>query len=90
MDAAGVERFALLGISQGCSVSIAYAVRHPERVSQLVLYGGFAQGINRRAAPESQKEAFAAMLTLTRLGWGQVVLERNGLVCSSGATASAG
>ncbi len=71
VDAAGVERFALLGISQGCSVSIAYAVRHPERVSQLVLYGGFAQGINRRAAPESQKEAFAAMLTLTRLGWGQ-------------------
>jgi pimeloyl-ACP methyl ester carboxylesterase len=38
VDAAGVDRFALLGISQGCSVSIAYAVRHPERVTRLVLF----------------------------------------------------
>ena len=42
VDAAGLTTFPLLGISQGCAVSIAYAVRHPERVSQLVLYGGFA------------------------------------------------
>jgi pimeloyl-ACP methyl ester carboxylesterase len=40
VDAAGLEKFALLGISQGCAISIAYAVRHPERVSRLVLYGG--------------------------------------------------
>ena len=39
VDAAGAERFALLGISQGCAISVAYAVRHPERVSHLVLYG---------------------------------------------------
>ena len=44
VDAAGVQRFALLGISQGCAVSIAYATRHPERVSHLVLYGGYAVG----------------------------------------------
>ena len=34
VDAAGLERFALFGISQGCAVSIAYAVRHPERVTR--------------------------------------------------------
>jgi pimeloyl-ACP methyl ester carboxylesterase len=39
-----VERFPLLGISQGSAVSVAYAARHPERVSHLVLYGGFALG----------------------------------------------
>jgi class 3 adenylate cyclase/pimeloyl-ACP methyl ester carboxylesterase len=71
VDAANIERFALLGISQGCSVSIAYAVRHPERVSHLVLYGGFAVGSKKRARTEAEKEAGEAMLTLMRLGWGQ-------------------
>jgi class 3 adenylate cyclase/pimeloyl-ACP methyl ester carboxylesterase len=71
VDAAGIERFALLGISQGCAVSIAYAVRHPERVSHLVLLGGFAVGWKKRARTEADKEAAEAMLTLMRLGWGQ-------------------
>jgi class 3 adenylate cyclase/pimeloyl-ACP methyl ester carboxylesterase len=70
-DAAGVERFALFGISQGCAVSIAYAVRHPARVSHLVLYGGFAQGWRARARTDAEREQGAAMLTLMRLGWGQ-------------------
>jgi class 3 adenylate cyclase/pimeloyl-ACP methyl ester carboxylesterase len=71
VDAAGIERFALLGVSQGCSVSIAYAVRHPERVSHLVLLGGYAVGWKKRARTEAEKEAGEAMLTLVRLGWGQ-------------------
>jgi class 3 adenylate cyclase/pimeloyl-ACP methyl ester carboxylesterase len=71
VDAAGIERFALLGISQGCAVSIAYAVRHPERVSHLVLHGGFAVGWKKRARTAAEKEAGEAMLTLMRLGWGQ-------------------
>jgi class 3 adenylate cyclase/pimeloyl-ACP methyl ester carboxylesterase len=70
-SAAGFERFALLGISQGCAVSIAYAARHPERVSHLVLYGGYAQGWAKRARTEAEKQQAAAMLTLMRLGWGQ-------------------
>ena len=57
-----LERFALLGISQGCAVSIAYAVRHPERVSHLVLYGGYALGRSSRPRSESQKEEDAAWL----------------------------
>jgi class 3 adenylate cyclase/pimeloyl-ACP methyl ester carboxylesterase len=71
VDAAGIDRFALLGISQGCAVSIAYAVRHPERVSHLVLLGGYAVGWRKRARTETEKEAGEAMLTLMRIGWGQ-------------------
>jgi pimeloyl-ACP methyl ester carboxylesterase len=71
VDASGVERFALLGVSQGCAVSIAYAVRHPERVTHLALYGGFAVGSAKRARSAAEKEQKAAELTLMRLGWGQ-------------------
>jgi class 3 adenylate cyclase/pimeloyl-ACP methyl ester carboxylesterase len=68
VNAAGVERFPLLGISQGCAISVAFAVRHPERVSHLVLYGGFAVGGKKRAPGE--KDRRGAMTTLMRLGWG--------------------
>jgi len=71
VDAAGLTRFALFGISQGCAVSIAYAVRHPERVSRLILYGGYALGRYKRARSEAEKEEEAAMLTLMRVGWGK-------------------
>ncbi len=71
VDAAGIERFALLGISQGCAVSIAYAVRHPGRVSHLILYGGYALGSAKRARTAAEREQAAAMLTLMRHGWGQ-------------------
>ena len=68
VDAVRVERFPLIGISQGCAVAVSYAVRHPERVSHLVLYGGFALGGKRRAPQEKEKRN--AMTTLMRLGWG--------------------
>jgi class 3 adenylate cyclase/pimeloyl-ACP methyl ester carboxylesterase len=71
VDAAGLTRFALLGISQGCAVSIAYAVRHPERVSRLILYGGYAVGWSKRARSVAQKEEDDAVLTLMRVGWGK-------------------
>jgi len=70
VDATGLKRFALLGISQGCAVSIAYAVRHPERVSHLVLYGGYARGRRMRGSTEEIEKADAT-LTLMRFGWGQ-------------------
>ena len=69
VDAAGIDRFPLLGISQGCAVSIAYAVRHPERVSHLVLYGGFAQGRRMRGSQDEIEQA-QALVTLIRQGWG--------------------
>jgi pimeloyl-ACP methyl ester carboxylesterase/DNA-binding winged helix-turn-helix (wHTH) protein len=70
VEAAGLQRFALFGVSQGCAVSIAYAVRRPERVSRLVLYGGFARGRRKRGAPEGVAQS-EALLTLIRQGWGQ-------------------
>lgn len=70
VDALRLERFALLGISQGCAVSIAYAARHPERVTHLVLHGGYARGWNKQGSRE-QIDRHEALLTLTRSGWGQ-------------------
>ncbi|HJS40293.1 MAG TPA: alpha/beta fold hydrolase [Sphingomicrobium sp.] len=69
VDCAGLDRFDLLGISQGAAVAIAYAVRHPERVRRMVLYGGYSQGWGARGDPEeiARREA---MLTLTEVGWG--------------------
>jgi len=71
VEASGLQRFAMLGISQGCAYSIAYAVQHPERVSHLILYGGFALGRGKRARTAAQKEEAAALLTLMRMGWGK-------------------
>jgi len=68
VDAAGLERFALLGPSQGGAVAIEYALRHPERVSHLVLIGAFARGKLKRDA--SQTEDALAQLKLVELGWG--------------------
>ncbi len=69
VQAAGMERFALLGISQGGAVAISYAARHPERVSHLVLYGAFARGWMHQGSPE-EIERRNALITLVRLGWG--------------------
>ncbi|HSE98118.1 MAG TPA: alpha/beta fold hydrolase, partial [Blastocatellia bacterium] len=64
------EPFALLGISQGAAACIAYAVRYPERVSRLVLYGGYALGVARRGDPEKER-IYRAVIELARLGWGK-------------------
>jgi DNA-binding winged helix-turn-helix (wHTH) protein/pimeloyl-ACP methyl ester carboxylesterase len=70
VDTCGLHRFALLGISQGAPVSIAYAVRHPERVSRLLLCGGFAKGWHKRGDATDVARAEASV-TLIRQGWGQ-------------------
>jgi pimeloyl-ACP methyl ester carboxylesterase/DNA-binding winged helix-turn-helix (wHTH) protein len=69
VDAAGLDRFPLLGISRGGPIAIAYAVRHPERVTQLVLYGAFAEGSKHVGTPQ-ELEARRALESLMRLGWG--------------------
>jgi DNA-binding SARP family transcriptional activator/pimeloyl-ACP methyl ester carboxylesterase len=70
VDAAGLDRFPLLGISQGCAVAIGYAVRHPERVTRMVLHGGYAKGWRARGNP-SEIAKREAMQTLVLEGWGQ-------------------
>lgn len=69
VDALGLDRFPLLGISQGCAVSVEYAARHPERVSSLILIAGYATGW-RIGASEAEQARREAVLTLTRHGWG--------------------
>lgn len=68
VDAAQIERFALLGISQGGAIATAYAVRHPERVSHLVLYGAFPRGRLMRGA--LAVEEALVYYKLAELGWG--------------------
>jgi pimeloyl-ACP methyl ester carboxylesterase len=67
-----LERFALLGISQGGATAIQYAVAHPERVSHLILYGTYARGRLHRGGGDgsSSPETLAAMCTLILDGWG--------------------
>jgi pimeloyl-ACP methyl ester carboxylesterase/DNA-binding CsgD family transcriptional regulator len=69
--AAGVEEpFTLLGISSGAAVCVSYAARHPERVSRMILYGGYARGWAKRTDSESERQ-YRAMMELMRVGWGK-------------------
>ena len=70
-DASGAQQFALLGISQGASIAIAYAVRHPERVTHLVLHGGYARGRLVRSDTPQEREEVETMTKLAELGWGK-------------------
>jgi len=71
VDAAGLERFALLGLSGGGPTAVQYAVRNPERVSRLVLYGTYARGRYRRSAVEAEQSRL--FIDLIRVGWGGTV-----------------
>jgi len=71
VDAMHLERFPLLGVSQGAAVAIAYAVRHPERVSRLILAGSYARGRLVRATGELQRREAALDIELARVGWGR-------------------
>lgn len=71
VDAAGLERFPLLGVSQGAAVAVAFAVRHPERVERLVLYGSYALGRLARAESDHARLQAAVDVELARAGWGE-------------------
>ena len=65
VDAAGLERFTLLGVSQGAAIAVDYAAAHPERVTDLVLYGGFARGRKHRGQADEE----CALTSAIRAGW---------------------
>lgn len=69
IEAAGYERFALLGNSQGAAIAVEYAARHPERVTQLVLYGGYARGRLKRDPTPADVEDAELQVKLIELGW---------------------
>jgi pimeloyl-ACP methyl ester carboxylesterase len=71
IDAAGLDRLALLGVSQGGAVAAAYAARHPDRVSHLVLYGAFPLGRRKRGRSDQERLEAEVFLELLRSGWGR-------------------
>lgn len=68
VDAAELDRFALFGASQGAPIAIEYAVRHPERVSHLVILGGYARGWMKRGLPPERMAELEAQLKLVEAG----------------------
>jgi pimeloyl-ACP methyl ester carboxylesterase len=70
VDHAKLERFILLGLSQGGALAIEYASRHPDRVSHLIICGGFARGRLHRVESEKNKNALELECALIRQGWG--------------------
>jgi pimeloyl-ACP methyl ester carboxylesterase/DNA-binding CsgD family transcriptional regulator len=71
VDAAGVQRFPLFAMSQAGAVAVAYAARHPERVSRLILHGAYARGWLNRDLTAEQIEEERVMIGLMRIGWGR-------------------
>lgn len=71
VEALDLQQFPLLGVSQGGAVAVAYAAKHPERVTKLVLCGAYARGRAVRAVGEQEKRAAALDLDLARVGWGK-------------------
>jgi len=70
VDTLGLERFPLLGMSQGGPIAISYAARHPERVSAVIIYGTCARATWARATPERRRE-LRALGELIRVSWGR-------------------
>lgn len=71
VDALGLKRFPLFGMSQGGAVAIAYAARHPERVSHLIFAGAYARGSLRRGGTEVDHLEADTLVNLIRVGWGR-------------------
>jgi pimeloyl-ACP methyl ester carboxylesterase/DNA-binding CsgD family transcriptional regulator len=71
VDACGLERFALVGMSQGGPIAIAYAHKHPERVSHLVLYGTYLRGRPKWSGSSEPERESETLIRLIELGWGR-------------------
>jgi pimeloyl-ACP methyl ester carboxylesterase len=71
VEAQGLKKFPLFGMSQGGALAIAYAARHPERVSHLILFGAYGKGVLRRDITAQEREEAETLVKLIRLGWGR-------------------
>jgi len=71
VDAVGLRQFPLFAMSQGGTVAIAYTVRHPEKVSHLILYGAYARGWLNRDLTDEQRQEEKLLVDLMRVGWGK-------------------
>jgi pimeloyl-ACP methyl ester carboxylesterase/DNA-binding CsgD family transcriptional regulator len=71
VDSLGLERFALLGISQGGATAIRYASEHPGRVSHLILCGAYARGRLQRDLTEEDRAEAELLQDIVKVGWGK-------------------
>jgi pimeloyl-ACP methyl ester carboxylesterase/DNA-binding CsgD family transcriptional regulator len=71
VGAAGLQKFVLFGASQGAAIAIEYAARHPDRVSHLIIYGGYLRGVLKRDPGPKAIEEAQTMLKIVELGWGR-------------------
>jgi pimeloyl-ACP methyl ester carboxylesterase/DNA-binding CsgD family transcriptional regulator len=71
IDATGLDQVPLLCCSQGAVLGVAYAVKHPGRVSHLLIHGGYARGRAARASTKEERELAEMVLKMIELGWGQ-------------------
>jgi pimeloyl-ACP methyl ester carboxylesterase/DNA-binding CsgD family transcriptional regulator len=69
IEASGLQRFALMGMSGGSPIALAYAAQHPDRVTRLIVYGGRANGrLGDDPDRVAREEAYRALI---RAGWAQ-------------------
>ena len=68
VDANDLERFALLGVSQRAGPAMNYCVRHPDRVSHLIIYGGYSRGMRLRGGDAAMQADL--MTNLIKVAWG--------------------
>jgi pimeloyl-ACP methyl ester carboxylesterase len=71
VDAVGLDRFPLFAMSQAGAVAVAYAARHPQKVSRLILHGAYARGWLHRDLSEEKIEEEQLIIRLMRVGWGR-------------------
>lgn len=70
VDTLNLRRFPLIGMSQGGAVAISYALRHPDRVTQLILLGSYARGTMRRELTDKARLEAETLVNMIRVGWG--------------------
>lgn len=69
VDAAGIKQFGLVGMSQGGCIAVMYAARHPERITRLIVYGGYLMASGRKNLTPIEHEEKEVFKRLLRLAW---------------------
>jgi pimeloyl-ACP methyl ester carboxylesterase/DNA-binding CsgD family transcriptional regulator len=71
VEAAGFDRFDVVGLVGGSDAAVVHAARHPEQVQRLLLYAGHTRGRLARSLTPEQREETELLLKLIEVGWGQ-------------------
>ncbi|GAK58546.1 transcriptional regulator, LuxR-family containing alpha/beta hydrolase domain [Candidatus Vecturithrix granuli] len=71
VDTLELDKFALLGVSQGGSIAIKYAMLHPERISHLILISSFARGWKNMDLSHELKRKYLDGVELLKRDWGK-------------------